>query len=496
MSMPSQAILIAPGTFWHWSQDTPAELMQLRDRPLLRHTMDTLAALDCRRIDVVLGTAPERFEELLGDGTRWGLDVRYHLPREAERPYARIAAIPIDEADVLFAHACTLPVPRVLREGRITGGWGVIPRGTLRAIPVGLEVDRVEAWLAARWELSVPLPRDQQETLDVRTAAGFLRAQETLLAGGRPDLLRTGRERSPGVWVGWNAQIHPLASLTGPVYIGERATVGAGAEIGPNAAVGDDAIVAAGASVSGASIQPGTYVGDTLSVRCSIAREGWLMDVEVGGALSITDRLLLGATYLDPAVPIAIRSVVRLVAAVAWIMSLPVQVATGLYLRLTRPGPVLFRAPVHTIWRGGRTSGPRSVEIVSFDPALGRMGPIAVRAAGYADFFLRFLPGLLLVARGDLALVGLEPRAPDDVALLPPRWRATVNAFPPGLVTPVEETGGLVPPSDAVFAAEAFLVAHDSFRFKARLLARYLWRRLMPGRRLSSGASRRSPLEA
>ena len=478
MSFPAQAILLAPGSCWHTAQRTPTELMQLVDRPVAQHAVETIVSLGCTRIDVILGSDPDRFESAIGDGQRWGVQVHYHLARDPERPYARIPAIQVSESNVLLAHADRLPSPGGVREGRIVGGWGVLSRHTLGEIPVDMTVDGLDYWLARRWELPVSLAHDRDDLLDVTTPLDFLRASGTVVSCQRSDLLRTGRERSPGVWVGWGARIHPSARLQGPLFIGEQAQVGAGAEIGPNAVVGAGAYLADGVRVADAVVQPRTYVGDALTVERAVAGEGWLVDAELDTAVSVMDPLLLGATDLASPTPLLIRTIVRLVAAVAWALTLPVQLATAAVLRVIRRGPVLFRIPVHTTWRRGRPSSPRVGELVSFDPGYGCSDSGGSRSRGWSDLLLRFLPGLLSVARGDIALVGLEPRSPRDVAVLPEPWRAVANAFPPGLITEIEADAEGATSPEARFAAEAFLVANESFGFRLRLLGRYLRRRM------------------
>ena len=286
--------------------------------------------------------------------------------------------------------------------------------------------------------------------------------------------------------MGWGAQIHPSATISGPVYIGERVKIGPGARVGPHAVVGQDAIISSGAVVTEAVVEPRTYVGDALTVRRGVVREGWLMDADLGAAVAIGDRLLLGTTRLADPGSVLVRALVRLAAAAVWLLSLPLQILTTVVLRLVRPGPVIFRRMVYTPWRRGRYLGPRTAEIVTFDPQFGCGHLTAPRSSGPADVLLRFLPGLLSVARGDLALVGPEPRSLRSLAELPPHWRELAHAFPPGLITEPAGGDGLVQDPESVFAAEAVLVASDSLGFKLRVLGRYLRR----GFSLTSGGRR------
>jgi NDP-sugar pyrophosphorylase family protein len=478
MTPASQAVLIAPGSFWASGNEGPAELLHLADRPFLQHAIDFLAELKCKRIDVVLGSCPAPFKELIGDGRRWGVEIVYHLARDPRRPYARLPAIEVRERTVLLAHAHSLPPRDALRRGRIVAGWGYVPRDTLHAIPPTLESHEVDEWLARRWELPVTIYPDVAATVDVRTPKTFLRATRMLLSGQRGDMLCTGRAREGAVRVGWGAAIHPSAQVTGPAYIGERVTVGPMAVVGPNAVVGAGAIVSDGAVVADAVVEPGTYVGDALTLHRVVAREGCLVDAESGAVVEVRDRLLLGAAALARPTSIVARGIVRTAAGVVWGLTFPVQLATAAALRLARRGPVLCRAEVHTTWHRGRPAGPRTTQLTSFDTDFGHVPPTG--SASWKELFLRFLPGLLSVARGDIALVGLDPRTPRVVADLPAHYRKLVKAAPPGLIPAREALDEISPSPEALFAADAVLVASESLGFKLRLVARYFLRRLRP----------------
>jgi hypothetical protein len=482
MTVASQAVLIAPGSFWASGQEGPAELLHVAGRPLLRHALDALAELKCKRVDVVLGSSPERFRELLGDGRRWGVEIVYHLARDPRRPYARLPAIEVLEGRVLLAHAHSLPPREAVRRGRVVAGWGYVPSETLHAIPDTLGVDEIDGWLARRWELPVAIDADLRATADVRTPEAFLRATRMLLSGQRGDVLFTGKEKGDRVRVGWGAAIHPSARVTGPAYIGERATVGPGAVVGPNAVIGAGAIVSDGAVVAESVVEPGTYVGDTLTLRRVIAREGCLVDAELDTVVEVRDRLLLGAATLAQPAPALARNVVRVAAGAVWGLTLPVQLATAAVLRFARRGPVVCRVDVHTTWRRGRAAGPRTTQLTTFDPDFGHVPPTGSTTASWKELFLRFLPGLLSVARGDIALVGLDPRTPRVVADLPAHWRELVQAAPPGLISAREALDEVSPSPEALFAADAVLIASETLGFKLRLVGRYFLRRLRPSR--------------
>src|SRR5215212_7642851 len=67
--------------------------------------------------DFIISHLPERIEHLLGDGARWGSQFRFHLARDASRPYGMLRTLSGADTDdangadgpILLAHADRLP---------------------------------------------------------------------------------------------------------------------------------------------------------------------------------------------------------------------------------------------------------------------------------------------------------------------------------------------------------------------------------------------------
>src|SRR5437879_4267196 len=93
----------------------PAPLLPLLDRPFLQHVVEYVAQQGVTRFDFVLSQHPERFEDLLGDGTRWGCRFTFHLAGDALRPYRALQTLDLgpDGEPVLLGHADRLPPVRL-----------------------------------------------------------------------------------------------------------------------------------------------------------------------------------------------------------------------------------------------------------------------------------------------------------------------------------------------------------------------------------------------
>jgi D-glycero-D-manno-heptose 1,7-bisphosphate phosphatase len=66
------------------SDDLPKALIPFHGRPFLDHVIELLADQGFERVLLLLGWRPELFEEMLGDGARWGVSIHYRVtPPEA-----------------------------------------------------------------------------------------------------------------------------------------------------------------------------------------------------------------------------------------------------------------------------------------------------------------------------------------------------------------------------------------------------------------------------
>jgi len=139
----------------------------------------------------------------------------------------------------------------------------------------------------------------------------------------------------------------------------------------------------------------------------------------------------------------------RVVAGVALVLLAPVELAIGALVRLTSPGPVLYRQV--RIGQGGR-----AFLILKFRTMVDGADRLGANVSPTGDprvtpagcflrrWYLDELPQLVNVIRGDMRLVGPRPETPEYVALYTPRERRVLDVKP-----------GLVGPSTLAFMDEA-----------------------------------------
>ena len=466
----------------------PLALFPCVDRPALQHVVEVLVEHGVTDFDFVLHESPEKIESFLGDGKRWGSRFNFHMVRDPERPY-RVLKLLDHQGPLLLVHADRLPS----LAGATALATGNSPSMLFcsqapKQDPVALPIWNGCAWLEADIVASVPADatRDElrrclfteiapdgieivDEALDLGSLSGFLQAQRSLLTKSYRGVHLSGRQVEPGLWISRNVVLHPTATLTAPLFIGENSRIGAGAVIGPNAVIGHDTVVDRHTVVQDAAVLPGSYCGEGLELDHVFIDRNRLIDIRLGTSVNISESFVLGTMKGagQQSWPITVLS--RILAAVIFFLTWPllalVTLVTwpsrghlGLSLRKVVQLPV---RPEPERWRVFPLYSLRSTP----GPAQGR---------GWRHLVLDFWPSLVQVARGRLGFVGVQPRGPREIMLLPEDWRALYLRSQAGLITEAGVVHGRSPSRDEVYSSELYYSAMAGWRHDFGLALRFL----------------------
>lgn len=138
-----------------------------------------------------------------------------------------------------------------------------------------------------------------------------------------------------------------------------------------------------------------------------------------------------------------------LVASAALVALSPLLVIVAVAVRLTSPGPVLFRQP--RIGQGGKVFTMLKYRTLRTEADGGHAGPAVPQVGDFESYVfeplhggrrytpigrllrsasLDELPNLVNVLRGDMSVVGPRPEVPDLVGQYPPEYHARHNVRP------------------------------------------------------------------
>jgi hypothetical protein len=482
-----RAIVFAPGDASGMpalTESRSAPMLPLVDRPFLQHVLETLVDAGVHRFDFVLHHHPDQVETHFGDGKRWGSEIRYHLARDGAAAYQTLQAMNHTDDMTVVVHADRLPLlppnafaqPAMLDHDGQWTGWAAVPAVTLRSLAAASTEEEAEK--IVRSAVSTRVSCELQ--LSIRDYDRYLDAHAAVLDQRFPLALLTGRQAGERVWISRNVSIHPSATLTAPVFIGENCRIGEGVQLGPGVVIGPNSVIDRKSSVRETVVLPGSYVGEALDIERSFVDQGKLVNVAIGAELGLGDDFLLGSMAPAIARSRAAGLVDRLLALALLIVFFPIVVLVAIGVAVSRlSSPFASREFV-------RLPAPP-------DPHRWKTARLTTLTAGtarspLAHFLLRFLPGLPTAILGRVSLAGVEPRSPEEIESLNSDWRALYLKAHPGLVTEAFVQYGDRATTDEQYACEAFYAAAPGMSLDLSILRRYVARILGFGRPASRAA--------
>ena len=472
----------------------PTSMLQVVDRPFIQHVIEYLVDGGIGEFDFVLSEMPEKIEEFLGDGTRWGSTFRFHLAQDPIHPYTVLKRMARSDPNTpcLLGHADRLPrIPianldtsalfcyRDALEGGDQNvlqwtGWAYLPGKNLAQMPDRLDRKQLESRLMSAFQASHGIV-EVNPPLDVRSSAAMLATQRRVMAQEFTGLILSGMEREPGIRLSRNVSISPAAQLVSPVQIGENCRIGAGVRLGPNAVIGSDCVLDRDCVVENAMVMPGSYVGEGLEVNEAIVDKNRLVNVRIGAAVTLVDPFILSSISARPVRDWAGGMFSRLGAAASLFFLWPLLLATACCLKLRNRGAVFCTADKVRLPTSCNEAEWRTFAMRGFngDPGKNEGGKPDI-STPLRHFFFLVLPALPHVIKGDVHLVGVLPRTRSEIRRLPHDWKALYVRAKPGIITEAYIRYGAFPGEDELFASEAFAAVSGGLRYEFGILKAYM----------------------
>jgi NDP-sugar pyrophosphorylase family protein len=483
----------------------PTPIFPLVDKPFIEHLIDFVIEQNVGSVEFVLSHLPEQIEKLLGDGSRWGTQFRFHLAKDPMRPYdvLKSARAKYGPSPILLAHADRFPqidleawVSRyhndelVMFSCQETGayteaqatdsawtGWGLIPPSFLDDLPLGLNEQDIQERLNSavkRGGQTVAVSR----VLDFRTYKGILDANKLVLSGQFENIVLGGKEIQNGIRISRNVSIHSSANLTPPVFIGENSLIGKQTRLGPFAVIGRNCILDPHSSVREAIVAPDSHVGEALEVKEALIDRNRIINVKSGSEICLSDNFILGGLAGKNA-RLKVEGLMSRSIGVALLLVLsPLMLIVMFFLKVFRKGPAFFTTEVVSLPAPSDCSLWVTFPLLSFLP---RPEKIQERQSnkrgameGAVELLLNFFPALINIARGDLRFVGLPPRTPEEIVALEEDWKALYLNGKLGVISEAFVRYGSHPSEEELYSAEAFYSIMGDPWYDFKLMTQYL----------------------
>jgi mannose-1-phosphate guanylyltransferase / phosphomannomutase len=298
------------------TSDQPKPMIRIANLPCMEHIVNLCARHGFTDIGVTLQFMPEEIQDYFGDGSDWGVNMRYSIEdtpagtagsvKMAEQQLGLygerlliISGDALTDADltqvVRFHEEKDTEVTMVLKsvenpldfgiviteeDGRISRflekpAWGQVFSDTVNTgiylvepsvmdeIPEGGEYDFSKELFPKLLEAGRPLYGFVTGAYweDIGTLEQYASAQRDVLDGKVRGVRPPGTRLRENIYVGRRAQVND-EELEGPVVIGDNVRIDEGAKISPYTVIGNNVVVSAGATVERSIVAEGTYVGE------------------------------------------------------------------------------------------------------------------------------------------------------------------------------------------------------------------------------------------
>lgn len=440
-------------------------LLPVAGKPLLEHTIESLALADLKDITLIAANYADQIRLLLADGRRWGVNIHYLSSRGEAEPglfLQRQAHTVTSPYLVLRGDILRNPCVQQFAE-RAAAVEGAVVQATIDHKPAALCLVR-SLDTAALEHLAWPVltqaqvaPGPTVALADARISyieslPAYHAANLDAIADAYPGLIIPGRRVANNMRLGRNSKIALRDPSCSQAFIGENSTLNEQVELSGRVVISDHTIIDKQASLKDTVVLPHTYVGEMVNLENAIVRSNDLIRVDTGAIVRVTDTFLLSdlqtntlsATLADP--------LHRLLAAILLLCSLPLWPLAALAALLESPAQ-----PLQSILLRGnkiRTSARGEQERLAFT---GWYWSTAIPV-------LRQLPMLLASLQGHLRLVGSLPLTPADAAARTEEWELLADQAPAGLIGPTQLNVPASAPIEEKLLSDAFYAKHRSSR--------------------------------
>lgn len=393
-------------------QPRPLAGLTLFGKALVVYWIEHLITLGAKDIRILADDRPEQIRALVGDGSRWGIQIEVS---------PELRELSSEDARAKYRHGDT------------------------------------SAWLEAPNDVSLMshFPGLPEHPL-FKSYEGWFNALQALLPRVAPVNQLGVREVKPGVWVGLRARISPTADLRAPCWIGANAIVGPHCIVGPMAVLEDRVMVEPAVEITNSGVGPETFIGELTEVRDSLASGNILINWRTTSCVRVPDSFLMCSLgernpRLKPGSLLG-----RAAALFIMLPTLPFALVPVVRAKLRNQPSLRSFVAV----RPQLADSPAPTETMIYYELAGCKG------------WLRFWPQLWNIVKGDFSWVGNRPLSPGEVEELSNDFERLWLAAPIGLISLADAEGATGRFSDETRACASFYAVQANWRLDLSILAR------------------------
>jgi N-acetylglucosaminyldiphosphoundecaprenol N-acetyl-beta-D-mannosaminyltransferase len=461
--------------------DFPAALLPFGSSTFIESTLDQLANLGVKEIDLVVSARPEALRQLLAKGERWGIQLRWHLIKDATTPYNLLQSLGLNHMDqLLLGHADRWiagdALERMIAKSQVLAhtqsgssvvwaGWGMTTGAILGTLPMHCDESSFGEHLCSQTTQLQVL--DSGQFLAPDSAADLLAAQQIALT----DEFMC---QVPATWLraSWGAYspdavLESGAIIDGPALIGPGCFVARGAQIGAGTVLTRDVVVSTGSLIRHSLVLPQTFVGQDLELDGTIVNAQSVQHLKLGvrTVIAASEALLLDLHNKEPA---GTSLLARCTAAFACLVCLP-WLAIDTAIRRAHGLPMRWVKQIVVVGRDVETTKVRLQALRCAPDLTGQRRHLMAHYGAWLD-----------IVSGHRSWFGARPRSLSEWYAIGRDWQLLLANTPVGCLHAPAWSENTTDGADARAAADVFFAVRPGWLERVRIFRACFGRRITP----------------
>lgn len=449
----------------------PTLLLNIADKPIITHILESLSKQGINTFDLILHHFPEQVEKKLENGSRWGIQINYHLVKDPISPLTAIipaiknwencniligAGNTLPQIDDLFSPKTSLPVFYNYPDENWSG-WALMSSESLKNLPANTPLKNLPH------QFKIFTAKKVKPFFKARNYRELLESNKRFISLKKSEFLfpTPMKNVEPGVWISRAVIIEPGVRVIPPVLIGENTHIKSGACIGPDAIIENHCIIDNDSTVKNSLVFQNSYVGETLEINRCIIDRNLLINLSLGTQLHIKEEFIISEST-PPAIHHFTQKLIERI--------------IGLLLLVT-----LF--PIYLLMKSLYPMKEMAKLLLPCDEDIERWttfnlytfyNPKSHKKKGVLIAYFSWLPMLINIIKGELSFIGSPARSIEETKLLPFEWRKLYLKTKPGLISLCGINHANNATEDEQYASESYYAAQMSMIFDIKIIIRWL----------------------
>jgi NDP-sugar pyrophosphorylase family protein len=470
-----RAILIATG--WNKNMEAilayrPSPLLNIMGKPIAYHILEYLYKLGIRECDILLHHLPLSIRDSVGNGSRWSMNIHYHLCKDETVPFKTLNPIILGwknetillgtldllpQFDISNIHELITFPHLISTPSKEWTKWGLFPLEHLQNIPRNLAYENLPQYFKNK---SKHLPGKILISVDSYHELKKSNIKSLIDNSTNIHFPTTSKQINQGVWISKGTSVNPSAKLYPPVFLGENTFVDKLAIIGPNVVIENNCIIDQNSQINNSLVCNNSYVGEALNISNSVIDRNLIVNTCLNSEVSVNEDFILSEVKPHPLMHHLANTLEKFLAITLLFLLLPIISVVWPFSKIKKKSVISI--PINNLQSEGQT-----FDLLVWESIKGDHYPLFHK-------LISGIPKLINILKGELHFVGLPPRNTEEMNALPTTWKNLYLHSHAGIINLADIERAHTNNFDHIFACEMYQTVNKSPLFTLKLITRWL----------------------